>query len=88
MLPRVDLSFFFGDSYSKKLSSDANSSFELSVSVISIMFSFSGGLVNFSYLVTHGPHNFRVSNISLNPFTLSILAASVLITLCALLVWR
>ena len=57
MLSTVELSYVFGDSYSKK-SSDANSSCELSVSIISIMFSFSGGLVDFSYSVTHCLRNF------------------------------
>ena len=64
ILSRVELSFFFGDSYSKKSSSDANSSCELSVSIISVMFSFSGGLVNFSYSVTHCLHNFSILAIS------------------------
>ena len=49
----MQLSFFFGDSYSKKSASDTNLSCELSVSIIYFMFSFSGGLVNFSHLVTH-----------------------------------
>ena len=34
MLSRINLSFFFGDSYSKKSSSDANSFCELSVLII------------------------------------------------------
>ena len=74
MLLRVELSFFFGDSYSKKSSSDANSSCELSASIISVMFSISGGLVNFPYLVTHWLHNFWPGNTFLNPFSFSILA--------------
>ena len=72
--------FFFGDSYSKKSSSDANSSFELSVSILFVMFSCSGGLVNFSYLVTHCLHNFWPGNTSLNHFFFSVLALSRLIT--------
>ena len=48
MLSRVNLSFFFGDSYSKKSSSDANLFCELCLNN-SVMFSFSGGLVNFSH---------------------------------------
>ena len=40
MLSRVELNFFFGDTYSKKSSSDANSSCELSVLIISLVFSF------------------------------------------------
>ena len=56
-----------------------------SVSIISVMFSFSGGLVNFSYSVTHCLHNFWPGNTSLNPFSFSILVISKLITLWALL---
>ena len=40
MLSEVELSFFFGDSYNKKLSSDINSSCEHSVLINSVMFSF------------------------------------------------
>ena len=58
MFSRVELSYFFGDLYSKESSSDAISSCELSVSIISVMFSFSGGLVNFSYSVIQCLHNF------------------------------
>ena len=36
VLSRVELSFFFGDSYSKKSSSDANLYCELFVSIISV----------------------------------------------------
>ena len=80
MLSRVELSFFFGDSYSKKSSSDANSSCELSV-VIIFMFSFSGDLANFPYFVTHCLHNFEPGHTSLKPFSFSILAISKFITL-------
>ena len=81
MLSRVQLSFFFGDSFSKKSSADANSSCELSISIISVMFFFSHGLVNFSSLITHCLHNLWPGNTSLNPFSFSILAISRLITL-------
>ena len=54
-----------------------------SVSIISVMFSFSGGLVNFSYSVAHCLHNFWPVSTSLNPFCFSILAISRLITLGA-----
>ena len=54
-------------------------------SIISVMFLFSGGLVYFSYLVTHCLHNFWQGNTSLNPFSFSILAMSRLITLWTLL---
>ena len=85
MLLRIALSFFFWDSYCKKSLSDTNSSCELSVSIISVVFSFSGGLFIFSYSVIHCLHNFWPSNRSLNPFSFSILAISRLITLWALL---
>ena len=57
MLSRVKLSFFFGDPYNK------NHHWMLirlvnSVVIISVMFSFSDGLVNFSRLITHYLHNF------------------------------
>ena len=58
MLSRVELSFFFGDLYSKISSTDASSSCEFSVVIISVTFSFSGGLVNFSYSLTHCLHDF------------------------------
>ena len=80
-------SFFFGDSYSKKSSSDANSSCELSV-VIIFMFSFSGDLANFPYFVTHCLHNFEPGHTSLKPFSFSILAISKFITVWALLLWQ
>ena len=47
MLLRVELGFFFGDSFGKKPSSDTNLSCKLSVSLVSLTFSFLGGLVNF-----------------------------------------
>ena len=87
MLSRVKLSFFVGDSYRKKSSSDTNSSCELSVSIISVMFSFSVGVVNFSYSVTHCLHNFWPGN-TLNFYSFSILAILRLITLWALLLRR
>ena len=82
MLLRVKLSFFFGESYSKKSSSDANPSCKL---CLDNLFSFLGGLVNFSYLVAHCLHNFWPGYALLNPFSFSILVISKLITLWALL---
>ena len=54
MLLRVEFSFFFGDSYSKK-SSDANLSYELDNlwTIISVMFSFSFSILAISRLITY-----------------------------------
>ena len=73
--------FIFGDSYNKKLLSDANLTCELFVWKISVMFSFSGGLVNVSYSAAHCLRNFQPGNTSLNIFSFSIFAISILITL-------
>ena len=80
--------FLLGNSYSKKSSSDANSSCELSVSIVSVMSSFSGGLVNFHTWLHIACLIFDQVNTSLNPCSFSILAISRLITLWALLLWR